>query len=174
MVVFPVTRVISSTEIVHWTGRRRGAFTHNSKQLRFCLITVLMSTLKIRGEVPLHLAASPFRLNHEGQLAIMQLLLDSGADTNARDNAGSDRPRCTTCQRCTGRKKRPSRQPVQPSRRCAPAARIWCERGCQGYRRYDTHTTSVGAWRDELTRFVRAWCYGMKSSITGFFTRTRT
>jgi ankyrin repeat protein len=36
--------------------------------------------------VPFHKAASP--VNHRDQLKIMQLLLDHGADVNARDNDG--------------------------------------------------------------------------------------
>ena len=41
-----------------------------------------------RGEVPLHLAASPPSI-HRDYLDIMQLLLDHGADANTRDDMGS-------------------------------------------------------------------------------------
>jgi len=61
------------------------------------------------GEVPLHLAASPFEDPHDYlisdrkdgyhcHLAILQSLLNVGADVNARDNAGSTPLHHSTCR----------------------------------------------------------------------------
>jgi uncharacterized protein len=50
--------------------------------------------------VPLHLGASPLIPAHQDQFSIMQLLLDSGADANARDNAGSTPLHYLSFSRC--------------------------------------------------------------------------
>jgi hypothetical protein len=150
-----------STATFHYSGQSTRA---NSKYAECYLNTMLMSMPGIRSE-RFHFTRQRVLRNHRDQLKIMQLLLDHGADVNARDNDG-----CTPLHHSSYWEKghyHPGMGTVEGSRLLLEHGAIIDAKNNEGKTALQV---ALQAGRHEMAEFLSAWgappCLQWHSSLT--------